>query len=230
LAIGSLVMAYHNEKWQRAVVTQRHERPRSYTVRLELTGRCIERNRHLLRAIDPASVPPQRTNMNPGLLFQAKGPQAPLPLLGQRSNNGNVIPVTFGPTTMAPPPDMRNPTPSTSHRTRINSPDTVSRDTSITSPASRSNSPATSPSSSRSYASVVQTPSSGQSSPAPSSRHSSLTPSPGQSTPDQRSSTDTSEESTDDSTPRRQVSSPVPRTRAGRPTRPPDKYSPSKYR
>jgi hypothetical protein len=48
LQVGMLTMVHHNGKWERATVVAKMARLRSYEVRLESSGRVLQRNRHLI--------------------------------------------------------------------------------------------------------------------------------------------------------------------------------------
>jgi hypothetical protein len=74
LTPGEKVLVWHNERWQNGTVVQRMRRPRSYSVRIEETGRVLERNRVLLRTVDEDMSDPGTKEYNPYSLFQQRLP------------------------------------------------------------------------------------------------------------------------------------------------------------
>ncbi len=213
LKVGELVLVRHQERWERAKVTKILARPRSYAVRVLATNRELERNRHLIREIDPESTNPALTKVNPSVLLQPRRPQLPLRLL--------MVPVPpVGAASTAPDPASRTPTPQPPPGQRT-TPPTHRRPAPPATPDSgpppllSSPAAAGSAQSRRSYASAVQTP-----------YHSDASDS---SSSDRSVGSDTEYEDDDgDHQP-----TPPPRTppshitRAGRPVRQPNRYSPS---
>jgi transposase InsO family protein len=225
LAVGTLVLAWHNEWWERATVVAKLARPRSYTVKLCMSGRLLERNRHLIREIDPESLKPQPRKANPSNLFQARPFQPIVQVLMPMNPDG-------GAASTAPrsQPGRTERSMSPDHEISPGANDVPGDDGNMP----RHGTPA--PASSRATSS---TPGSGVTSRLTLSASDSLPLSPGSSgadsepaspqmwTPDKSTSSDDAED--EESSPPTSAT-PVVTTRTGRNIRPRQRYSPSDYR
>jgi transposase InsO family protein len=209
LGVGELVLVRHKDRWQRGVISAVQDRPRSYTVRLCESGQVLQRNRHLLRRIDPASTKPQVQHTNPSSMFQVRPPTASLRLLTVTVNpatNERTTPRLPNPTLTSPDHSSSSPAPSTSPDRRNATP--PPREEGNASPQSTFVSPQ-SARSSRSYASILQTPS-------PESQQSGNEVDPGSSP----------ESSSAESSP----GTPPPMGKGARARKPPDRWSPEPFR
>jgi hypothetical protein len=162
---GTTVLVHHQGRWQRAKVLRHLERPRSYELQLESTRVKLQRNRHLIRVIDQKSTVPLTKKANPSSLLQETRRPTPLRLL----TTARVVNGPGGSNRPGTPPDHENtsrrlspastPAPS-STRPASRQAGQGSLLPSGGSQASTSPPPSTqsSPQSTRSYASVLQSP------------------------------------------------------------------------
>jgi transposase InsO family protein len=222
---GDLVLVRHNDSWQRGWVVQCLDRPRSYIVKLEKSGQQLQRNRHLLRLVDQSSGKPCAKEANPDKFFQARTPRAPVRLLSPTIVQ---LPLTQPGTDPSTPPghDAQPTTPDVNPQQNQDS----SPRQSPTPVQSRDDGdPHSPPQSSRSSSSLFQSP---RSTAEWSEDENTLDP-----LESGNSSEDSESQSDDDGRDPESGNSgpPQPRdaattvTRAGRPSKAPNRYSPSQY-
>jgi transposase InsO family protein len=215
LGVGALVLVRHKDQWQRAIVEAIQGRPRSYSVRVTQTGQVLQRNRWLLRAIPEDSSVPVNRSVNPSSVFQARPVSIPLRLLtavpapDESSQDTSRIQRLPNPQPTSPDQPNSSTAPSTgtprqSRPTTPASPNMSGQDA-VTPMSHRSIT------SSRSYASVL----------SPSSESSASSEAG-----DDRDTASDDGRASGDATP----PPPLLYTRAGRPCRPPDRYSPEPFR
>ncbi len=230
LQLGAEVMVWHQEKWQQGKISRVMNRPRSYEVRLR-SGMRIQRNRHLIRTVHPGSTVPKASQANPASLLQVGHPACPLPLLGYSWTSGGgerrapSLPPSQTPAQDRPRSPMQDQESRNANRT---TPGTSSNPVSPGTPTSPSSdvprSPGTaSTQSSRSYASVLQTPSTGSRS---SPELSSPEPTPTAASESESDSDESQEDGPATAGRGQRLTPPTTVTRAGRGVRPPVKYTP----